>query len=111
LSAAPARQVTAIINKDGKRSVKGIASGLYRRRARLKNGTLYIAELSKSPRSTRSRQSDNPPKPTVINDISQGRSARLEVHCHGPDNKLYVEVGQPATTCCTTMRTAKSADN
>ena len=49
-------KVTAIVNKDGKRSVKVIASGLYRPNGvAFKNGTRYIAELSKIPRSTRSR--------------------------------------------------------
>src|SRR6202171_5734949 len=40
--------VYAIANKDGKRSVKVLASGLYRPNGvAFKNGTLYIAELSK----------------------------------------------------------------
>src|SRR5882757_8006596 len=40
-------KVYAITNKDGKRSVKVIASGLYRPNGvAFKNGTLYIAELS-----------------------------------------------------------------
>ncbi|MDW3523104.1 hypothetical protein NQ316_26400, partial [Escherichia coli] len=41
-------KVYAIVNKDGKRSVKVIASGLYRPNGvAFKDGTLYIAELSK----------------------------------------------------------------
>ena len=41
-------KVYGIVNKDGKRSVKVIASGLYRPNGvAFKNGTLYIAELSK----------------------------------------------------------------
>src|SRR5204862_7107267 len=41
-------KVSAIVNKDGKRTVKVIASGLYRPNGvAFKNGTLYIAELSK----------------------------------------------------------------
>ena len=40
--------VYAITNKDGKRAVKTLASGLYRPNGvAFKNGTLYIAELSK----------------------------------------------------------------
>src|SRR3984893_7095078 len=40
-------KVYGIVNKDGKRSVKVIASGLYRPNGvAFKNGTLYIAELS-----------------------------------------------------------------
>ena len=49
-------KVYAIVNKDGKREVKVIASGLYRPNGiAFKNGTLYIAELRRSPRSRRSR--------------------------------------------------------
>ena len=41
-------KVYAVVNKDGKRSVKVLASGLYRPNGvAFKNGTLYIAELSK----------------------------------------------------------------
>src|SRR5580700_8935923 len=41
-------KVHAIIDKDGKRTVKVLASGLYRPNGvAFKNGTLYIAELSK----------------------------------------------------------------
>ena len=41
-------KVYAIINKDGKREVKVLASGLYRPNGvAFHNGTLYIAELSK----------------------------------------------------------------
>jgi hypothetical protein len=41
-------KVHAIVNKDGKRTVKVLASGLYRPNGvAFKNGTLYIAELSK----------------------------------------------------------------
>ena len=41
-------KVYAIVNKDGKRTVKIVASGLYRPNGvAFKNGTLYIAELSK----------------------------------------------------------------
>ena len=47
-AAASSTRSTAIVNKDGKRSVKVIASGLYRPNGvAFKNGTLYIAELSK----------------------------------------------------------------
>ena len=44
------KNVTAIINKDGKRSVKVIASDLYRPNGvAFKNGTLYICLLYTSP--------------------------------------------------------------
>ena len=58
-------KVYAIVNKDGKRSVKVIASGLYRPNGvAFKNGTLYIAELSKISKIDKIEDNlDNPPKP------------------------------------------------
>ena len=48
--------VYAITNKDGKRTVKTLASGLYRPNGvAFKNGTLYIAELSKGLRDRQGR--------------------------------------------------------
>src|SRR5436190_18681266 len=91
-------KVTAIINKDGKRSVKVIASGLYRPNGvAFKNGTLYIAELSKINKIDKIEDNlDNPPKPTVIYDnLPKDEAHGWKFIAIGPDNKLYVEVGQP----------------
>lgn len=91
-------KVTAIINKDGKRSVKVIASGLYRPNGvAFKNGTLYIAELSKVSKIDKIEDNlDNPPKPTVIYDnFPKDEAHGWKFTAIGPDNKLYVEVGQP----------------
>ena len=61
LSAAACDKVYAIINKDGKRKVKIIASGLYRPNGvAFKNGTLYIAELSKISKIDKSRTISTP---------------------------------------------------
>ena len=47
-AAASSTRSMRIVNKDGKRTVKVIASGLYRPNGvAFKDGTLYIAELSK----------------------------------------------------------------
>ena len=61
-------KVYAIVNKDGKRTVKVVASGLYRPNGvAFKDGTLYIAELSKiSKIEMVDDVLDNPPKPTMI---------------------------------------------
>src|SRR6266700_240700 len=63
-------KVYAIVNKDGKRSVKAIASGLYRPNGlAFHDGTLYIAELSKISRIDKIEDNlDNPPKPTMVYD-------------------------------------------
>src|SRR5467141_346382 len=91
-------KVSAIVNKDGKRTVKVIASGLYRPNGvAFKNGTLYIAELSKVSKIDKIEDNlDNPPKPTVIYDnLPKDEAHGWKFIAIGPDNKLYVEVGQP----------------
>src|SRR5260370_9768198 len=93
-------KVYAIVNKDGKRTVKVLASGLYRPNGvAFKNGTLYIAELSKVSKIDKVEDViDNPPKPTVIYDnLPKDEAHGWEVIAIGPDNELYVPVGQPGT--------------
>ncbi len=91
-------KVYAIVNKDGKRSVKVIASGLYRPNGvAFKDGTLYIAELSQVSKIDKIEDNlDNPPKPTVIYDkLPKDEAHRWKFIAIGHDNKLYVPVGQP----------------
>ncbi|MEA2795971.1 MAG: hypothetical protein QOI87_3351 [Bradyrhizobium sp.] len=91
-------KVYAIANKDGKREVKVLASGLYRPNGvAFKNGTLYIAELSKVSKIDKVEDNlDNSPKPTMIYDnLPKDEAHGWKFIAIGPDNKLYVEVGQP----------------
>jgi len=91
-------KVYAVANKDGKRSVKTLASGLYRPNGvAFRNGTLYIAELSKVSKIDKVEENlDNPPKPTVIYDnLPKDEAHGWKFIAIGPDNKLYVPVGQP----------------
>ena len=91
-------KVYAIVNKDGKRSVKVVASGLYRPNGvAFKDGTLYIAELSKVSKIDKVEDNlDNPPKPTMIYDeLPKDEAHGWKFIAIGPDNKLYVPVGQP----------------
>ncbi|WMT73260.1 PQQ-dependent sugar dehydrogenase [Bradyrhizobium sp. Ash2021] len=91
-------KVYGIVNKDGKRSVKVIASGLYRPNGvAFENGTLYIAELSKVSKIDKIEDNlDSPPKPTMIYDnLPKDEAHGWKFIAIGPDNKLYVEVGQP----------------
>jgi glucose/arabinose dehydrogenase len=91
-------KVYAIINKDGKREVKVLASGLYRPNGvAFHNGTLYIAELSRISKIDKVEDVlDNPPKPTVIYDqLPKDEAHGWKFLAVGPDSKLYVEVGQP----------------
>lgn len=91
-------KVYAIVNKDGKREVKVLASGLYRPNGvAFKDGTLYIAELSKISKIEKVEDVlDSPPKPTVIFDkLPKDEAHGWKFIAIGPDNKLYVPVGQP----------------
>jgi glucose/arabinose dehydrogenase len=91
-------KVYGIVNKDGKREVKVIATGLYRPNGvAFKDGTLYIAELSKVSKIEKIEDNlDNPPKPVVIYDsLPKDEAHGWKFIAIGPDNKLYLEVGQP----------------
>jgi glucose/arabinose dehydrogenase len=91
-------KVYAIVNKDGQRTVKVLASGLYRPNGvAFKDGTLYIAELSKVSKIDKVEDNlENPPKPTVIYDnLPKDEAHGWKFIAIGPDNKLYVPVGQP----------------
>jgi glucose/arabinose dehydrogenase len=91
-------KVYAVANKDGNRSVKTLYSDLYRPNGiAFKNGTLYIAELSKVSKIDKVEDNlDNPPKPTMIYDnLPKDEAHGWKFIAIGPDNKLYVPVGQP----------------
>jgi glucose/arabinose dehydrogenase len=91
-------KVYAITNKDGKRQVHVLVSGLYRPNGvAYKNGTLYIAELSQiSKIDNVDDQIDKNPKPVVIyNNLPKDEAHGWKFLAIGPDNKLYFEVGQP----------------
>ena len=91
-------KVYAITNKDGKRQVHVLVSGLYRPNGvAFKDGTLYIAELSQiSKIENVDNKIDSSPKPVVIyNDLPKDEAHGWKFLAIGPDNKLYFEVGQP----------------
>ncbi len=91
-------KVYAITNKDGKRQVHVLVSGLYRPNGvAYKDGTLYIAELSQISKIEHVEdQIDKSPKPVVIyKDLPKDEAHGWKFLAIGPDNKLYVEVGQP----------------
>jgi glucose/arabinose dehydrogenase len=90
--------VYAIANNDGKRSVKVLASGLHRPNGvAFKNGTLYVAELSKVSKIDKVEDVvDSSPKLTMIyDDLPKDEAHGWKFIAIGPDNKLYVPVGQP----------------
>lgn len=97
-----AGNVYAVVEKDGKREVKTIAKGLHRPNGlAFKDGALYVAELSKVWKYENIEDNlDNPPQPKLINDQFPTDEAHgWKFIGIGPDNKLYVPVGQPCNNC------------
>jgi glucose/arabinose dehydrogenase len=92
-------KVHAIRERDGKREVKVIASGLHRPNGlAFHNGALYVAELSKVWRYDNIEDHlDSPPKPTLISDdFPKDEPHGWKFIAIGPDDKLYVPVGANA---------------
>jgi len=95
-------KVYAIVDKNGKREAKVIASGLDRPNGlAFLNGTLYIAEGTKISKLEKIEDTlDNPPPPVVIySDFLNHQSHGWKFMGLGPDNKLYVNVGAPCNIC------------
>ncbi len=91
-------KVTAVVKKDGKTENKVIAEGLYRPNGlAFHKGTLYIAELSQiSKIENVDANLDHVNKPTVIyTDLPKDEAHGWKFIGIGPDNKLYIPVGQP----------------
>jgi glucose/arabinose dehydrogenase len=103
-------KIHAIVEKNGSREVKVIASGLHRPNGIvLHNGTLYIAELSQISKIENVEGNlDNPPKPTVIfSDLPKDEAHGWKYLTIGPDNKLYFQVGAPCNICMPPERNGK----
>jgi glucose/arabinose dehydrogenase len=95
-------KVYAVVDKDGKREAKVIASGLDRPNGlAFLNGTLYIGEGTNISKLEKIEdQLDNPPKPVVIYDeLPNHQSHGWKFIAIGPDNKLYINVGAPCNIC------------
>jgi glucose/arabinose dehydrogenase len=95
-------KVYAVVEKDGKRELKTLASGLDRPNGlAFHNGTLYIAEGTKISKLEKIEDNlDNPPKPVVIYDqFPNHQSHGWKFMAVGPDNKLYINVGAPCNIC------------
>ena len=95
-------KVYAVVDRDGKRTVKVIASGMDRPNGlAFHDGTLYVAEGTKISKLEKIEDNlDNPPKPVVIySDLPNQQSHGWKFIGIGPDNKLYVPVGAPCNIC------------
>jgi glucose/arabinose dehydrogenase len=95
-------KVWAIYDKDGRRTQKPIATGLYRPNGlAFHEGTLYVAELAKISKLERIEDNlDEPPAPALVyDDLPKDEANGWKFIAVGPDNKLYVPVGQPCNNC------------
>lgn len=95
-------KVYAIVESAGKRELKTIVSGLHRPNGlAFKDGTLYIAELSKVSKIEKIEDNlDNPPKlVTVYDNLPKDERHGWKFIGVGPDNKLYLSVGVPCNIC------------
>jgi glucose/arabinose dehydrogenase len=95
-------KVYAVVEKDGKREAKVIASGMDRPNGlAFHGGSLYIAEGTKVSKLEKIEDNlDNPPKPVVIYDkFPNHQSHGWKFMALGPDNKLYINVGAPCNIC------------
>ncbi len=91
-------KVTAVVKKGGKTEIKTIAQGLYRPNGlAYHNGTLYIAELSQISKIDNVEANlDKVNTPTVIyKDLPKDEAHGWKFIGIGPDNKLYIPIGQP----------------
>ena len=103
-------KIYAITEKNGKREVKPLFSGLFRPNGvAFRNGTLYIAELNKISKVEKIEDNlDNPPKPVVIyDDLPSDEPHGWKYLTVGPDNKLYFQVGAPCNICMPSERHAQ----
>jgi glucose/arabinose dehydrogenase len=103
-------KIYAITEKNGKREVKSLFSGLLRPNGvAFRNGTLYIAELNKISKVEKIEDNlDNPPKPVVIyDDLPSDEAHGWKYLTIGPDNKLYFQVGAPCNICMPSERHAQ----
>ena len=95
-------KVWAIYEKDGKRMQKPIVTGMHRPNGvAFHDGTLYVAELSKVWKLEKIEDNlDSPPKPVLVyDDLPTDEAHGWKFISIGPDNKLYVPVGQPCNNC------------
>src|SRR4029077_18887903 len=88
-------KIYAIVERNGKREAKVIASGMDRPNGlAFQNGTLYIAEGTKISKLEKIENNlDNPPQPVVIyDDLPNQQTHGWRFIAIGPDNRLYINV-------------------
>jgi glucose/arabinose dehydrogenase len=102
VSSRVAGNVYALVDKGDARDVKVIAKGLNLPNGiAFKNGTLYIAEVSRITKMVGIEDKlDNPPAMEVVYDILPRDLPHGWKHlAFGPDGKLYFNIGAPCNIC------------
>src|SRR3954471_4399035 len=102
VSSRVAGNVYAVVDKGGSREVKTIAKGLnLPNGVAFKNGTLYIAEVSKiSKMDGIEDKLDSPPQMvTVYDTLPKDLPHGWKYLAFGPDGKLYFNIGAPCNIC------------
>jgi len=102
VSSRVAGNVYAITDKGGSREVKTIAKGLnLPNGVAFKNGTLYIAEVSRiSKMEGIEDKLDSPPEMvTVYDTLPKDVPHGWKYLAFGPDGKLYFNIGAPCNIC------------
>jgi glucose/arabinose dehydrogenase len=96
-----AGQVYAIVDKGGTREVKVIAKGLeLPNGTAFKNGTLYVAEISKIWKFENIEDNlDNPAPKLVYDTLPKDQPHGWKFLAFGPDGKLYFNIGAPCNIC------------
>jgi glucose/arabinose dehydrogenase len=95
-------KVYAIVDRNGQREAKVIASGLDRPNGlAFHNGTLYITEGTKVSKLDNIEDNlDNlPPLVVAYDDLPNHQSHGWRYTAIGPDRKLYINVGAPCNIC------------
>lgn len=101
----PVGNVYAVLDRDGDfiaDQVITIAEGLNTPNGvALRDGDLYVAEISRILRFDNiGQQLDNPPEPVIVtDDYPTATHHGWKFIAFGPDDKLYVPVGAPCNTC------------
>jgi glucose/arabinose dehydrogenase len=102
VSSRVAGNVYAVVDKGNQREVKTIAKGLQQPNGlAFKNGTLYVAEVSRITRLEGIEDRlDNPPAAQVVIDtLPKDLPHGWKYLSFGPDGKLYFNIGAPCNIC------------
>jgi glucose/arabinose dehydrogenase len=102
VSSRVAGNVYAIVDRGNSREVKTIAKGLTQPNGvAFKNGTLYVAEISRITKLEGIEDRlDNPPTAVVVYDLlPRDLPHGWKYLSFGPDGKLYFNIGAPCNIC------------